>query len=114
MPFKPHGPCSYPGCPNLSIAHGRCSQHPRPVIRDPRPNAAQRGYGYQWQLIRDKHLKQHPYCAVCGLPGNNVDHILSKARGGTDDPANLQTLCQSHHSQKTAKTDGGYANRRKH
>lgn len=31
-----------------------------------------------------------------------VDHIVPKAEGGTDDDANLETLCRSCH---TAKTD---------
>lgn len=31
----------------------------------------------------------------CQLPSNyaTIDHVLPKARGGTDDPANLQVLC---------------------
>jgi 5-methylcytosine-specific restriction endonuclease McrA len=31
-----------------------------------------------------------------------VDHIITKARGGTDDPSNLQALCRECHSRKTA------------
>jgi 5-methylcytosine-specific restriction enzyme A len=38
----------------------------------------------------------------------HVDHILAKAKGGTDDPANLQLLCQTCHSVKTVQEDGGF------
>jgi 5-methylcytosine-specific restriction protein A len=32
---------------------------------------------------------------------SEVDHVLPKHRGGTDDWANLEALCQLHHRQKT-------------
>jgi hypothetical protein len=34
--------------------------------------------------------------------GREVDHIINKARGGTDDAANLQTICRACHAAKTA------------
>jgi hypothetical protein len=34
-----------------------------------------------------------------------VDHIITKARGGTDDPSNLQALCREGHSRKKAMID---------
>ena len=37
----------------------------------------------------------------CGYPGRDVDHIINVAKGGTDDPSNLQLLCEWHHKQKT-------------
>ncbi len=39
----------------------------------------------------------------CSYPGTDVDHIINLAKGGTDDPANLQLLCTWHHKQKTAR-----------
>lgn len=47
-------------------------------------------------MTNDEHLKQH----FCGL---HVDHIIPRRQGGTDDLSNLQTLCASHHSQKTCQ-----------
>jgi 5-methylcytosine-specific restriction endonuclease McrA len=32
-----------------------------------------------------------------------VDHIVPKKQGGTDDESNLQSLCKPHHSAKTAR-----------
>ncbi|MBF4406127.1 HNH endonuclease, partial [Vibrio anguillarum] len=33
----------------------------------------------------------------------DVDHIINKANGGTDDDANLQSICSPCHKEKTAK-----------
>jgi 5-methylcytosine-specific restriction endonuclease McrA len=37
----------------------------------------------------------------CSYPGTDVDHIINVAKGGTNDPSNLQLLCPWHHKQKT-------------
>ena len=50
-------------------------------------------------LQRDKHK-----CVVCGEAADEVDHIIEKVRGGPMfDPKNLQTLCKTHHREKTAR-----------
>ena len=36
-----------------------------------------------------------------------LDHIVNVARGGTDDPADLQILCRSGHAAKTARESSG-------
>lgn len=41
------------------------------------------------------------FSARCVYPGRDVDHIINLAQGGTDDPSNLQLLCEWHHKQKT-------------
>jgi 5-methylcytosine-specific restriction protein A len=40
---------------------------------------------------------------VCGAPATDVDHVISRAAGGSDDPANLQSLCAHHHHVKTGR-----------
>jgi 5-methylcytosine-specific restriction protein A len=55
------------------------------------------------------HLRNHPLCVHCLAAGIttaaiDVDHIIPKREGGTDHPANLQSLCHSCHSKKTMST----------
>lgn len=43
----------------------------------------------------------------CGRPTDEVDHILPKSQGGTDDRMNLQGLCRHCHSAKTMRESVG-------
>ncbi len=81
---------------------------PRPVER--RESAAKRGYGHAWRILRTFKLNRSPMCEHPGCieAATDVDHIVAKARGGTDALENLQALCHSHHSQKTAREDGSF------
>ena len=46
--------------------------------------------------LRDHRLRLDDTCHICGHPGSDVlDHILPKARGGTDHPSNL---APAHHN----------------
>lgn len=66
-----------------------------------------------WKYTRLAKLSASPYCEWCGCPATQVDHIRSVESGGHPyDMDNLQSLCQSCHSAKTAAEDGGYGNRR--
>lgn len=38
---------------------------------------------------------------ICGQQANEVDHIVPRSEGGTDDPGNLQAICRPHHRIKT-------------
>ena len=66
-----------------------------------------RGYGSSWTktrariLERDLHLCQP--CIKGGRPtaAQEVDHIIPKADGGTDDDENLQAICRECHKVKT-------------
>lgn len=61
-----------------------------------------------WAIRRVRVLRRDAYrCQArdsrgipCETRGNQVDHI---ERGDNHDLANLQTLCEWHHKQKTAK-----------
>ena len=75
----------------------------------------QRGYGAEWGRLRKQILERDFY--LCqehdrkGMvrEGSHVDHIKSKAQGGTDAPSNLQTLCVTCHRHKTATERRGGA-----
>lgn len=73
----------------------------------------ERGYGHAWDklrariLQRDKHL-----CQACKRKGlvtaaTQVDHVKPKAKGGTDDEGNLQSICTPCHDVKTIVDAGG-------
>lgn len=68
-----------------------------------------RGYGSQWVRTRDAILTRDGYlCQPCQrngrpTPATQVDHIVPKAKGGTDDPDNLEAICRSCHDAKTAQ-----------
>lgn len=77
-----------------------------------------RGYNSQWDRLRLVVLKRDNYlCQECMRQGkltplcvkphdHAVDHRIPKAHGGTDDMDNLQSICQSCHSAKTARDEG--------
>lgn len=80
-------------------------------------NSSERGYGYRWQMLRNRFIAQHPYCEQCLKEGRitlatDVDHIIPH-RGNIEllyDEKNLQSLCKACHSRKTASEDGGFGN----
>ncbi|RMG98277.1 MAG: HNH endonuclease [Chloroflexi bacterium] len=113
MARTPRKPCRAFGCPARAVAGGYCEQHqnqrPKRWRANKRPSAAARGYGYQWRKIRDDFLERHPICVVCGDVATDVDHIIPRRQGGTDDDSNLQSLCHSCHSRKTALYDGAFS-----
>lgn len=83
-----------------------------------RASRHERGYGTAWDklrlriLARDRHLCQP--CKRKGRikAGNEVDHIVPKAKGGTDDEGNLQVTCRDCHRDKTIREAGGKVKRR--
>jgi 5-methylcytosine-specific restriction protein A len=88
----------------------------RAEIDSLRPSAARRGYGHHWRLIRLAHLRRNPLCVECltdgrSIAATDVDHVVARARGGTDESKNLQSLCHAHHSRKTAREDGRFGPR---
>lgn len=66
----------------------------------------------RWQDARTTQLRLQPYCCVCALIGirsraTEVDHVVAiRAGGHPTNPANLRSLCRTHHSQKTIMVDG--------
>lgn len=107
MPRKPKQPCAYPGCPKLS--DGRyCEEHRKVVARTyetyTRDPAVKKKYGSKWKCIRDRYVKEHPFCERCLKEGRltsvqEVHHIIPVASGGTHDEANLMSLCRSCHNK---------------
>lgn len=72
-----------------------------------RSSAASRGYDRRWQKLRMQILRAEPLCRACAQRGlvvaaTDVDHVIPKRNGGKDVKSNLQALCHSCHSAKTA------------
>ena len=101
-------PC--PGCLRVTSRPGRC-------VACGGGTTTQRGYGADWHRRRARQLLRHPVCQwkaaaearPCGCPATDVDHIVPKVHGGSDEPANLQSLCARHHRKKTAMQDRRWA-----
>ena len=119
MPYKPKKPCAYPGCPNLTDKR-YCPEHQR--LEDKLYNKYQRDpdhkrkYGKKWQKVRAHYVQSHPFCELCLLerkmvPVEQVHHKIPLAEGGTHDPDNLISLCQSCHSKIHAKRGDRWHNR---
>lgn len=85
---------------------------------DRRPSAAARGYDRRWRRLRRRVLAEEPVCRdPDGRHPNevvaavHVDHIIPRRNGGTDARENLQALCPSCHSYKTAIENKPWNNR---
>jgi len=94
----------------MATKQGRCDDHQREAWSSNKGKSAQsRGYGYQWVKLRKRILKRDSYlCQNCLRNGiiteaKEVDHILNKKRGGTDEDSNLESLCSPCHKDKTNK-----------
>mgnify|MGYP000004505699 CR=1 FL=1 len=119
MPRAAPKPCTSPGCRALAVmGSGRCELHQVQAgsFSDrARGTRHDRGYGADWDKRRQRILERdcglcqeclrQGRVTVCGHKPYSAwcDHIVPKAEGGTDDDDNLQTLCRSCHTEKTAR-----------
>ena len=121
MPKRPLKPCSAPHCPELVEAGqgGKCEKHRKAqrTVSDKEYELKRRGkeerkiyWSTHWRRLRKVILNNEPLCRHCKaenrlVPGTEVDHIDGNPWNMETD--NLQALCKSCHSKKTAKEQGG-------
>ena len=113
MPMKPMRPCRHPGCRTLTRA-GYCDKH-QPKRTSDRSEEAE---SWRWMYrtpewlddLRPTQLLEQPFCAECAKRGcrvraTDVDHIVDHKGNWAlfTDRSNLQSLCHSCHSRKTAR-----------
>ena len=110
MAQKPLRPCLYPGCYRL-VPGGYCAEHqPKPKERSQEAQAWRWMYQTQdWKTLRSEQLLREPWCRECAQHGirtraTDVDHIRDHKGDWAVfiDASNLQSLCHSCHSRKTA------------
>ena len=115
MHYKPKKPCSYPNCKELT-SERFCLTHKKKYQQDydkTRESSHRRGYDRNWRKVRLMVLNEEPLCRECTkegriTPATEVDHIDGNARNLWRE--NLQPLCKSCHSKKTAKEQGRWGN----
>lgn len=112
--------CGEPGCPaDAEPGGGRCPQHKKPPWQG--GQQGKHSSTWAWQKLRRAILDRDghrctcdgcPRCTgrPCSRPATDVDHIVPRAKGGGDAPANLRSLCGgpgSCHAYKSSQPEGG-------
>ena len=110
MPSLPPKPCNHTRCHSMAVKMGRCENHqPKAWSSSEGKTSTERGYGAKWRKVRKQALSRDNHlCRTCfesGIltPATEVDHIINKASGGTDELSNLQSICKECHKLKTVE-----------
>lgn len=115
MPAPFHTICRQPGCATTVVKSGYCAAHVRPAggwrSDAERGTRQERGYGAEWERTRKRILSRA--CGLCECEecrrlgrvrvAREVDHIVPKAQGGTDEDNNLQAISRECHKAKTLR-----------
>ena len=60
----------------------------------------------KWKAIRQQVLARDQHtCYVCGAEATQVDHIIAKVNGGTEDLGNLGAICAKCNALKGSTID---------
>jgi 5-methylcytosine-specific restriction protein A len=117
MPTLAPKPCCQCGV-LVSDGTTRCEAHkarPGSFADRSRGTRQQRGYGAEWDRLRELVMQRDAgLCQPCRRHGilhlaHAVDHVVPKARGGTDEESNLQAICRPAHQAKTDAEKRGQA-----
>ena len=106
MPIAAPRPCTHPGCGVLvRDGSGRCAKHPKPQWQKKATETKRIG-GRRRKALRAALIDANPLCAECSRQGrvtlgDERDHIVPLAEGGTEDVDNTQLLCVPCHKAKS-------------
>jgi 5-methylcytosine-specific restriction enzyme A len=109
MPYAAPRACTRPGCTLIGQhRHGHVGAE----------GTTARGYGWRWQQLRDRVLREEPLCYYCKAMGftvaaTSVDHMTPKERGGTDARTNLVGACKPCNDAKKDQTADEFLRARK-
>ncbi|QBH98422.1 HNH endonuclease [Limnobaculum zhutongyuii] len=112
MPARIPKACRKRGCPKTTTDRsGYCDNHKGDGWNSYQQGKSrhERGYGSSWDRLKPIVMKRDRYlCQNClrndiVISGTTVDHIIPKARGGSDELCNLELLCVPCHRRKTAR-----------
>lgn len=109
MPNLPPRRCTAPRCTAFVVKGSRCKDHEVKHGWQAPSKDKQKAYGHAWRKRRTRVMRRDAYlCQPCKRLGRNtqgteVDHIVGRADGGTDDDDNLQTICNTCHKEKTLR-----------
>ena len=109
MPVSAPKPCTKH--PAILILHNKpcpqCEAVKKGKERERREKRGKRVYDTtQWKKTRKAKLSANPLCEHCGYIATEVDHKDGCNTNMNWD--NLQSLCKSCHSRKTASENGGF------
>lgn len=110
MPNRAPRPCTHPMCKHYATKGSRCDKHQREAWETSKGKSRhERGYGSEWDKRRKRIMVRDGYlCQTCKRAGltvraHQVDHIINKASGGTDEDGNLEAICRECHKLKTQR-----------
>jgi 5-methylcytosine-specific restriction protein A len=116
MAARPKSICRHAACRTAIAMPGYCEKHAKEAVgwnKSSTKSRHERGYGSAWDAIRLRVLARDcGLCQPCYRAGRihaaqEVDHIVSKAAGGTDDESNLQAIATACHRAKTIEERRG-------
>jgi hypothetical protein len=97
VPTRAPTGCTEPRCPNPSVNHGRCAQHPAPGRWD--SGAHGRPMPPGWSRTRARIMARDGYTCPCGAPAVEVHHMYP----GVEEDWALRSMCAPCHLEITAR-----------
>jgi 5-methylcytosine-specific restriction endonuclease McrA len=105
--------CPAAGCPELVPLGQRCDRHKRKPWSNTSRRNLERPADWPKRVGQVRHRdKGRCRWPGCRRKGDEVDHIVEVADGGSWELDNLRLLCTPHHKAKTAAARAARAERR--